>query len=87
MEYIYSDIMFLFNNPLNDNADSEIKFILYELSLMFTPKKRISNSIEIFITRPTSLLKNNSFGGLTDDLSELKNLREKLFNIINNWEK
>ncbi len=87
VEYIYSDIMFLLNNPLNDNVDAEIKFILHELSLMFTPKKRISNSIKAFTTRPRLLLDKNSFGGLTDDLSELKYLRENLFNVINNWEK
>lgn len=80
INYIYNDLQTLLSNPLLNNLDMRIIFILYELSILFSSRK-ILNDFELILgTSSKNHIQNCK--GLCDYIKKFKSYKEDLANII-----
>lgn len=89
INYIFNDLQILLNNPLLNNLDMRITFVLYKLSILFSSGK-ISNDYECFFSSLSDpLLKNHikNCKGLCDYIKSFRNYKKELTDTIKIWKK
>lgn len=89
INYIFIDLQILLNNPLLNNLDMRITFVLYELSILFSSGK-ILNDYESFLSSlsdPSLEKYVKNCKGLCDYIKEFRSYKKELTDTIKIWKK